>query len=100
MSEKSRLAGSKEPLRRLSTFVDLHPQTNVLFHAEERRNSVEYLGSGGGSSGEVGSAGGCRRGTVYLGKRLELGNRGRLGNVRETKRWKLEGNAAPGGGRG
>lgn len=31
----------------------------------------------------------------YLGKRLELGNRGRLGNVRETKRWKLEGNAAP-----
>lgn len=38
---------------------------------------------------------------MYLGKRPELRNRGRLGNVRETKRSKLEGRAqctGPGGG--
>lgn len=70
-----------------------------------RRKKFHCLESDRASRSDAGRrVAGRERGKVgmYLGKRLELRNRGRSGNVRETERSKLEGRAynarGPGGG--
>lgn len=67
---------------------------NVPFQvvsAGERRNSIAARAIEHRSDGR--RAAGRGKVGMYLSKRLELRNRGRSGNVRETKRSKLEGRA-------